>query len=76
MFDRAGVGVAQGFGAFEDRRQRVVILLRDRIKLVVVAADAAERHSQEGFAERVQLLVDDVHFQLLAIRFGQHLCAE
>ena len=43
---------------------------------MVVAAGAAERQAEEGPADGVDLLVDDVHLHLGFIDFGQHLGAD
>ena len=43
---------------------RVIVALCDRIKLVVVAARAANRHAKERLARFLELLIDDVHMQL------------
>ena len=40
---------------------------------MVVAAGAAERQAQERPADRVDLLVDDVHLHLGCVDLGQHL---
>ena len=40
---------------------------------MVVAAGAAERQAQERLAERVELLVDDVHLHLDRVVLGEHL---
>ena len=68
--------VLHRLGAFEDAGQRVVVRRRDRVELVVVAAGAAERQPQEGPADGVDLLVDDVHLHLHRVVFGQHLGPE
>ena len=54
--------------AVEDAGQGVVVGRRDRVELVVVAAGAAERQAQERLADRVDLLVDDVHLAASACR--------
>ncbi len=81
----AGVGVAlvkceyqPGLvDAVEERAQRVVVALRDRIELVVVAAGALERQAQHRRAERVdairdvflaELLLDAAAFVRLAVQ--------
>ena len=57
-------------------QQAVVVALRDRVELVVVAAGAAERQPEDRLAERVELLVGDVHLHLLLVRLGQQLRPE
>ena len=46
--------------AGEDAVEPVVILLWDRIVLVIVAAGAGDRQSQEGPRSRLNLLVDGI----------------
>ena len=55
---------------------RVVVDRRDGIELVVVATGAADGQAQKSPAERIHLLIDDVHLHLLLINLGQHLRAE
>ena len=64
------------FGALEDAGERVVILGGQGVELVVVTARAAHREAENRTASRVHLLVDDVHFHLQRIIFGEHLAAE
>ena len=47
----------------ESRGQAVIITGGDRIEFVVMASRTANRHAEHRFADRVELLVDDVHFQ-------------
>ena len=61
------VRVLEGPRVLQDAGQGVVVFRRDRIELVVMAAGAADRLGQEGLAERVELLVDDVHLELLLV---------
>jgi|GEM_PF-6378433 len=53
--------------AAEDASQCVIVALRDRIELVIVAASATDCHPQQRLAERVDLFVDDVEFQRLLV---------
>ena len=46
--------------AREDAVQRVVILRRDRIELVIVAARAGDRQAEEALRHDVDAVVDDV----------------
>jgi hypothetical protein len=55
------------FGAAEDSGQRVVILCRHGIKLVVVAAGATERKTEKRLAHRIDLLIDNIHAQLFLV---------
>src|SRR6185369_5380242 len=48
-------------------RQRVIILRRDRIKLVVVAAGAGDGLTEKSLAEDVELIVDAVGLVLADI---------
>ena len=43
---------------------------------MVVAAGAAERQSEEGSPDRIDLLVDNVHLHLGFINFSQHFGAD
>ena len=43
---------------------------------MVVTPSTAERKSQGGSAERIDLVIDDVHLLLGRVVFGQHLRAE
>ena len=51
-------------GAREDSGQRVVVLRRDRVELVIVAAGARHRQAEEPAAERVDPVVDLVRLRL------------
>src|SRR5207249_8302430 len=53
--------------AEEDARQSVVVLGRDRIKLVVVTARAGQRQAEEGPPDHVDLVVGDVRQQLFLV---------
>jgi hypothetical protein len=44
----------------EDAVERVIVLDRDRVELVVVAAGARDRQAQEGARDDVDPVVDDV----------------
>ena len=61
--------------ALENARQRVVIARGNGVELVVVAARAANRHAHKRSAERVELLVNDVHLHLARVIFRQHFRA-
>ncbi len=74
--DVVGV-VAQRLRAAQDARHGVVVAGGDGIELVVVTAGAADRHAEEGAAQRIELLIDDVHAQhplvlLLVVRGSEH----
>ena len=60
--------IVHGFRAHEDAGQTVVVLQRDGIELVIVAAHAVERHAQKGLAHLLNLLVHHVHPQLRLVR--------
>ena len=62
--------------ALEDAGQRVVIRRRDRVELVVVAAGTAQRQAEERSADRVNLLVDNVHLHFDRVVFGEHFRAD
>ena len=51
-------------GRKEDPRDRVVVLLRDRIELVVVAARARHREPEHALRGRIKLLVGEIHLEL------------
>ena len=51
------------FGAGENACQGVVIGLRNRIELVIVAAGTTDRQSQQGPRDHIDLLVDVVHLK-------------
>src|SRR5262249_16703181 len=53
--------------AVEDAGQGVVVLLRERVELVVVAAGAGEGQPQETAADRVDLVIDDIGHPLPAV---------
>ena len=76
MFDCTVVTISKGFGSFEDRCQGVVVSLLDRIELVIVTTSASERHSHKGFADGIELLINGVHGQFVAIGFREHLRAQ
>ena len=78
---RHGVGEIRRLPRFvdvlEEREQRVKILLRDRIELVIVAAAALKGQSEERRAERVdaiddvadaEFLLDDAAFLVLHVQ--------
>ncbi len=67
VLDCACIGITERLGALEDRCQCVVITLRDGVELVIVTADTAERHPHQPLAGGVDLLVDRIHLELLAI---------
>ena len=50
-------------GAFENPRHRVVVNGWDRIELVVMTAGAPDGHPQHALADRVELLIDDIHLK-------------
>ena len=59
-------------GGGEDPVERVVVLVRDGVELVVVAARAADGKAQEGLAEIIDRIVDD---QVLGARFARREAA-
>jgi hypothetical protein len=59
--------------ALEHAGQAVVVGRVDGVELVIVATGAAQGQPQERPAERVNLLVDDVHPHLGLVHLGQHL---
>ena len=64
----------------KDPRQAVVILRRDRIELVIVAARARDGQAHERPAGEVDLVVDDVADELFLVRvaaapFADHVDA-
>ena len=74
--DVVGV-VAQRFRAAEDARHGVVVAGGDGVEFVIMAAGAADGHAEEGAAQCVELLIDDVHAQhalvlLLVVRGAEH----
>ena len=73
---RDGLEVVHRAGALEDGGERVVIRRGQRVELVVVAARAADGHAEEGAAQRLDLLVNQVHLQLHLVRLGQQLRAD
>src|SRR6185436_15897134 len=52
LLDRVEADLAV-VGALEESRERVEVLLRDRVELVVVAARTADREAEEGFSEHL-----------------------
>ena len=68
MFQRAGVG--------QDSRQRVVVARGNRIELVIVAASTTDRLGQKPFANRIQLLINNVHAKLPLVLFFEVVIAE
>ena len=52
----------------EDASQRVVILRRDRVELVIMTSCAGDGHRQRRFEDDVDLVVGDVHLKLCARR--------
>src|SRR5215469_3154413 len=65
-----------GFRAAEDSSQRVVVLLRDGVELVIVAAGAAERQAEKRLAHGVNLLIDGIHARLFLVSPADDLRAE
>ncbi len=55
------------FHVTEDSGHRVVVAGRDRVEFVVVAAGAAEGLCEKRLADRIELLVDDVHDELVFV---------
>ena len=53
--------------AAENAGQRVIVARGNRVKLVIVARGAAERLGQQRLADRIQLLINHVHAQLLFV---------
>ena len=72
MLDCTCIGRTKSLSALENCRECVVVRLEDRIKFVIMASNATESHSQERFADRVELLVHCVHDQLLTIWLGKY----
>ena len=64
--DNANCAVAR-LGAEKDAGQGVVIFLRDRIELVIVAAGAGDGQRLKGLEGHVDLLVGEVHLELPAV---------
>ena len=62
--------------ALQDAGEGVIIGRRHRIKFVIVAAGAPERQSHKSAANRIHLLVDNVHLHLDRVILGQHLCTQ
>ena len=75
-FDRAHFLRREAACAAEDARERVIVLLGNGVEFVIVAPHAAERHAHERLPDRVELLVNDVHLELLQVRLRQHARAE
>ena len=67
---------AEALSALEDGGEGVVVLMRDGIEFVLVAAGAAEREAHEGAAHDVDLLIDHIHAQLVLVRLGEDLGTE
>src|SRR5262249_22679895 len=63
-------------GAAEDARHGVIVLLRDRIELVIVATGTRYGQTLEGLERGVDLLVDHVHLELLAVALVMGLRAK
>ena len=80
---RAGIDAAVAvqsavFQRVEEREELVVLLLRDRIELVVVALGAAERQAEDALAERldaVGVVVGQVLFRDGAAFVRDHIVA-
>ena len=62
-----GAAFTHGARALKDARKGVVVRSRDGVKLVIMAAGAAKSHSEEGAPDRVDLLVDEFHFEKFVI---------
>ncbi len=62
-----GTKVFQDVRAVEDAGEGVVVLLRDRVELVVVAAGTTEREAEERLAHGVDLVVHHVADDLLLV---------
>ena len=60
-------GPVERLCAVENPRQRVVIVRRNRVVLVVVAASTRDRQSEDGLGQGVDLLVDHVRQELTGI---------
>ena len=78
-----GVGVlelrpfaVERFAAHEDPRQRVVVMLRDRVEGMVVAASAGQRESEHRLRGHIDLLIDEVHLKLSRVAGVECLGAE
>ena len=64
LLDQRGhIAQHQGAGAAEDPRHGVVVLHGDRVKLVGMAAGAADGHAQHRAANGFDLFIDGVHPQ-------------
>ena len=68
------LNACQRFGTVEDPRDGVVIGLRDRVELVVVASSTGDRHSQKCATRHIDLVIDHIHLELIDVavdrRFG------
>src|SRR5262249_4136042 len=62
-----GADVGQDVGAEEDARQGVVVFGGDGVELVVVTASAGDGQAQEGPADHVNLVIDNVGEQLFLV---------
>ena len=67
VLDRTHFSFIKRLGTFENRCKRVVIGLLNGVKFVVVTSHTSKRHTKEDFSDRVQLLVNRVHLELVAI---------
>ena len=74
--DAAITGASDDLGRAEDAGHGKVVMLRDRIELVVVAAGTAHREPEKSAPEGIDLLIDGVEPQLFLVPLGQHLGAE
>ena len=54
----------------------VIVLLRDRVELVIVAASAGDRQPLKGLEGRIDLFVGDVHQELPAVPLVVRLGAD
>ena len=51
----------------KDARKGVVVRSWDRVKLVIMAAGTAESHTKKGAPDRIDLFVDEFHFEKFVI---------
>ena len=69
-------GAEEGFGATEDAGEGVVIGGGDGIELMVMAAGAGGGEAEEGPGGEIDLVIDEIHFELETIFFVETFGAE
>ena len=76
VLDQAGQRAVAGLRALENARQGVIVALRDRVELVIVAAGTGDGQAEKCLAGDVDLFIGQVQQELRAVLHVVSLAAD